>query len=300
VCTEDEWWELAVTPLDNVIVTSPHQPGGPGLSQGISVRLQAIVPVSGCDRLAAVQPTVEWQSQQVHLASWVWRYHGPQDCPEVLELVPEMLVLRDIEPGDWTVWDEFSMDGPGALAEFHVEACRIGEDCGCALWDGIPGEAGASCYYDCQCAWPLSCVYEGMLDPEWGGTCQQTCSVDADCPLPSQCLLNVLDMPNGICSGWREDCEQQSDCPAGYDCRPLEDDPQYRFCQPDMEFDHNGDSCADDCDCPAGYDCLITNDIGMRSCHIRCRGNGDCPDYVTCEDPGGYWVNNRICTGWEL
>lgn len=297
-CIEDEWWELIATPLDSVTVTSPHQMGGPGLSRGISARVKALVPVGGCDRLAAVQPTVEWATQRIHLASWVWRYHGPAACPEMIALVPEMLVFRDLDPGTWSVWDEFSMDGPGALARLEVQACRVGEDCACNLWDGIPGEIGASCHYDCQCAWPLSCLYEGMLDPEWGGSCQQTCSTDADCPLPSRCLFDVLDMPTGICTDWREGCSDHADCAAGHACRPLEDDPQLRYCQPEMTPDSIGVQCGDDCDCPAGYDCVVLDDTGMRHCQIPCRGNGDCPESLTCEDPGGWWVNNRVCTGW--
>lgn len=26
---------------------------------------------------------------------------------------PEFIVLRNLQPGDWTIWDDFSMDGPG-------------------------------------------------------------------------------------------------------------------------------------------------------------------------------------------
>ncbi len=296
-CQEGEWWELGPTALDSVTVTSP-QLSGPGMPQGVAVRLKAMVTLRGCDRLAGVTPSADWTTQQITLSAYVWHYQGLEDCPSQLSQAPEMFALSDLEQGTWTVWDAFSPDGPGALASFHMGDCVQGQDCFCDAWDGVPGTAGSQCQYDCMCQWPLTCVYEGMMDPTWGGTCQQTCSTDSDCPLPYQCVWNVLDMPEGVCDFQRATCANDEDCAEGFACLPWDENPTQRFCQPDMDPDLIYTQCEDDCDCPVGYQCLEMDDAGMRYCQIPCRGNGDCPEYLTCEDPGGWWQNNRTCGGF--
>jgi len=219
-------------------------------------------------------------------------------------LAPEYLALRDLDPGLWGVVDDFSMDGPGpydAMASFFVRECLLGEDCGCALWDGTPGGPGAFCHYDCQCEWPLSCLYEGMMPNPPEGTCARTCSVDADCAPTEHCQTAGLeDAPEGICLAVHDhECgDVPGGCPAGWACewRGGNDAGTY-LCVPAMASGAIGMPCGTDCDCPAGYSCTEHDDTGQRTCQIKCRGNGDCPDTSECDEPGSWSMNQQVC-GW--
>lgn len=306
-CQPNEWWELVPTPLESVTVLTqiPPEPGpAQDISVHISVRLEAFVRVGGpCEQMAGVSPMpLRNNLTEVHLQGYLWRYRGPASCPVQETLVPELLVLRDLQPGAWTVWDDFSMDGPGPnqpMASFTVRDCFPGEDCDCALWDGIPGVAGSSCRYDCQCEWPLACLYEGLVSDPMAGTCERSCSTDSDCPLPEECNMGVLDMPDGICQGWRQQDEcgpGVGDCPPGWSCEPFGGGLPVYLCVPAPTSVFPGDPCTDSCDCAAGFFCSQTDAAGARTCQIPCRGNGDCPEGLLCEDPGGSWlVNNHVC-----
>ncbi|MDY0004177.1 MAG: hypothetical protein RBU30_22955 [Polyangia bacterium] len=298
VCEEDEWWELFATPAQEANVLSPHGWLSEGMPQGISVRLKVDVAVGGCNRLAGVRVSLDWEARQVHVMPYLWVYHGTDYCSDVLRLEPEILALPDLEPGGWTVWDDHAWNGPTLLTSFRVRECMDGEDCQCYLWDGVPGSHGDQCRYDCQCSWPLGCVYEGMVDPEWGGSCTQTCSVDSDCPLPMKCIFYAFDVPEGFCAMEREACTADSECPDGHTCQPGPYDNNKNYCQPAMEVLWEVLRCTDDCDCPWGYACTSTSDTMTRSCQIPCRGNGDCPEYLVCDEPGSYWMDIQVCSGW--
>ncbi len=303
LCEPDTWWELVATPLESVTVLT-QLPSDPGVDEGISVRLKATLLVSGCDRMAGVTPSADYDARRIHLLGYVWSYHGPAACPEVARLVPEIFVFRYLYPGLWDVVDDAYTGAPDQpLAGFGVRECPGSEDCFCDLWDGIPGGPNASCRHDCQCQWPMSCLYEGMMDPTFGGSCQLTCSTSSDCTAPMYCLMDVMDAPEGICVGTRADeCApgQPSDCPSGRVClwQGEAGDGAY-LCVPGPTDVFPGQPCAEDCDCPAGFTCDILDDTEMRSCQIQCRGNGDCPDGLACDDLGGWLVNNRVCDAFN-
>jgi hypothetical protein len=279
-CEHDDAWWLEAVSLSEIQILNPMG-GGDGIPEGVAVRIKAVVEVTGCDRMAGVRPHVDFDDKTVNLTGFVWRYNGDRACPSLLEYVPEYLSLPGLSPGDWDVYD-FMINGPST--PFYVRPCLDGEDCHCYLWDGIPGEWGAQCSFDCMCKNRLDCNYEGDLTD--AGFCYQTCSVDMDCPPVLFCHRDMLtDTPNGICmaTGLIQECVE-GQCAPGFECQ-YNPDVGASICTAVMDADHIDTPCATDCDCPAGFACAEVSDIGMKTCQIMCRGNRDCPAGLFCDAP---------------
>jgi hypothetical protein len=254
------------------------------------------VAVNLCDQLAGVQSEVDTVQTRIHLRAYVWRYMGTYTCPPGIEYFDEYFAFRDLFAGSpWTIVDAYEALPNPARATAVIRECMVGEDCNCTLWDGIPGRTGESCMYDCMCQWPLGCVWEGQTPPLGGGWCYKTCSVDADCPPPHKCVFNYEDIPEGICEFARDECAGDQDCQPGFTCQYVSDpDGRGEFCLPNMSTTEVGETCADDCDCSDGLSCVVTDDIGMRSCQIKCRGDWDCPGEMCCDAGDLGWTDNLL------
>jgi len=288
-CQGDQW-SLTQVPIQSVEVLTGQNTRWGAISEGIAIRLHTTVEVGGCDQLAAV--TWAQSNNTIDLYATVWTYQGQDLCPEALIVVSTYQAFSNLSPGAWTIEDGSNMT---TMGQFRVRPCRNGEDCYCQVWDGIPGEEGASCRYDCQCSYPLQCVVDGMLDPMVGGTCLRTCSTDSGCNPPRGCNLDEQNEPVGVCSIDGHACTNDSDCRPGFSCKPLGDQPNTSWCQPTMETDALDQACHDDCDCPAGYSCAMTHARGGKTCQIKCRGELDCPmnQSLCC----GEWHGNEYYPG---
>lgn len=290
VCEDGDWWELRATPLTSITVLNP-QLGGDGIPSGVTVRVETVVNVTGCDELAGVQAEVHPADRTVILAGYVWKYHGPEVCPHESRDQPEYLAFEELVAGQWSLMDILPND-PGV--PFWIRPCGPNEDCECNSWQGVPGDWGTTCDYDCMCQGGLGCGYD-----EATPTCYQTCSVTADCPIPLFCNFFLPQSAQGVCmsTGMLDSCQSDTDCAAGFDCLPVEG-TGYDWCQPAMATQPVGRPCGFDCDCPAGYVCAQTDDTMQRFCQIRCRGNQDCPAGMVCDPEAAgtdFIANSLVC-----
>ncbi len=276
-CTEDDSWVLTAVPLSGITVLNPAL-GGNGIPEGVTVRVEVTVEFGGCDEMAGVQPEVFRQDNLVLLTGYVWRYQGTRSCPEILMTGVERIALRRLTAGTWELLD-YMINGPGV--PFQVRACDAAEDCQCDTWQGIPGDWGATCSYDCMCQQQLGCVMDGS------GGCYQTCSVTSDCPAPLFCNDFLPQTSVGVCltTGLLDSCQSDADCAAGFACLPVEGQ-NYDWCQPAMDTDAMGMTCSVDCDCPDGFSCVSRPEDEAPTCQIKCRGNRDCPRPTACDVPG--------------
>ena len=287
-CEHGDTWSLEEVPIDAIDVLTSEAFGGP-VSEGIGIRVRAVISVGGCDEPAGLTGEVGDSGQAFFLRASKWVYQGPRPCPELETQIPLFTLITPWSTGPVTVLDRNGQQ----QAQFGVRRCRQGADCYCNVWDGIPGEVGDSCEYDCQCSYPMTCVFDG--DPTFPpqGRCFETCSTDADCApgLGLVCQMGVLDAPEGVCERGDRSCHSDADCRAGFSCLPTDQDPSLKACQPTMPRDLTTDRCEDDCDCPAGYRC---SDIyRARTCVIPCRGRFDCPETLCC----GQWMDHEMYSG---
>lgn len=292
-CEYEDSWTLEPAILEEITVLNPMATGT-GIPEGVSVRIKAMIPVTGCDRMAGVQYTMYGGGTEgiIELSGFVWRYEGDRPCPDMMQFVPEFFSFPGLSVGEWEVYDAL-IDGPPTL--FTVRTCMDGEDCYCDFWNGVPGDWGSSCNHDCMCQDELGCNYEGdTMNP---GVCYETCSVTADCPVGLFCHHDMLsDTPNGVCltTGLIDECVEGG-CEPGFECRH---NPEvgYRVCTAVMDPDYMDTPCEIDCDCPAGFSCLSLPYFDNKTCQIMCRGNQDCPDGIGiyCDGPG-HLENLLIC-----
>ncbi len=292
VCDVQEWWELQATPLSEVAVKNP-QLGGDGVPEGVTMRVEATLTVTGCDEPAGVQAEVYPDDRTVILAGYIWHYHGPENCPYLAEDVPEFLAFRQLRSGSWSLVD-ILINGPGV--PLIVRACDANEDCDCDHWQGVPGSWGTACDFDCMCQGNLGCVYDQPTP-----TCYRTCSVTSDCPIPQFCNDALPQTAQGVClsTGLIEECGSDADCAPGFACLPVEGTGQ-DWCQAAMATQPVGRPCDYHCDCPEGYSCVDMGE-GGRTCQIRCRGNLDCPSSMVC-DPraaGSEFVANLLVCNFQ-
>lgn len=293
-CEDPAQWEPLAVPLDRIEVLNP-QWGGGGIPQGVAVRITAELTYTGCDEMAGIQAQVFPEDRTVLLTGFVWRYLGTRPCPFLASTGTEHFALADLPPGEFTVSD-YLVNGPGT--PFVIRPCASGEDCFCERWQGIPGDWGTACDFDCMCAAPLGCNYEGMVN--MGPQCYETCSVSSDCPATLFCNEGFLPQtPEGIClsTGLIDACEGDADCPPGHTCEP-DSAAGYDLCVATMATQPMGRTCTSDCDCPAGYSCVADPIAFAPSCQIRCRGNRDCPLGTFCdawESPAGAGANTLTC-----
>lgn len=283
-CDVDDAWQLMATPLSSITVLNPAL-GGNGIPQGVTVRVEVEVDYTGCDQMAGVQFDIFPQDLLVLLTGYVWRYEGSADCPHGLQTGVERIALPELTAGDWELLDSL-INSPGV--PFWVRPCTAAEDCTCDSWQGVPGDWGATCEYDCMCAPELGCVMDGS------GGCYQTCSVTSDCPLPLFCNDFLPQTSTGVClsTGLLESCTSDADCAAGYAC--LAEPELGLVCLAAMDPDHRGTPCVVDCDCAQGFACVTLRPGEPPSCQIKCRGNRDCPRTTTCDDPGSPQGFNRL------
>lgn len=297
-CVEDDRWELVPVPISEITLMTWPDPGG-AIPRGRAVRVTAWVEVGGCDRMGGVQAE-QGQQRRIRLSAYIWEYQGNGICPDSLMIAPEVWEFRDLEAGQWRVRDAHPQADPDTRLSFEVRECLDGEDCYCDLWLGIPGGPGESCQYDCMCEWPLVCVHEGMPSTDGMGYCYQTCSVDSDCDLPHRCIWGWEDMAEGICDMSRAYCSGDLECAPGFGCLPGGTDPSHSFCQPTMDGNDVWTPCVDDCDCSEGSECVLSEQTMGYTCQIPCRGNGDCPEWMMCDDLGWWYRNTLFCTGfWD-
>jgi len=284
-CEGDDAWELTTVPLSDIVVLNPAL-GGNGIPQGVTVRVEIEVMFGGCDEMAGVQYEVFGQDHLVLLTGYVWRYVGTRDCPDMVQTGVERIALRRLPAGTWELLD-YLINGPGV--PFLVRPCDPGEDCTCDTWQGVPGDWGAACDFDCMCEAQLGCVMDGS------GGCYQTCSVTADCPVPLFCNDFLPQTSQGVClsTGMLDTCESNADCDPGFACLPLPDQG-FDWCQPAMDTDSIGTVCDVDCDCPDGFSCVGQRIGEAPTCQIRCRGNRDCPEPTFCDNFGSPTGMNRL------
>ncbi|MFH2008968.1 MAG: hypothetical protein ABI333_20430 [bacterium] len=275
-CEFRDHWELTAAPLADIVVLNP-QYGGNGIPQGVAVRVETTVSFTGCDELAGVQAELHPQDLTVLVAAYVWHYTGDRDCPSALKTGIERFAFPRLPAGNWEIWD-YMINGPGV--PFYIRDCSAGEDCFCDAWQGIPGDWGAACDFDCMCTERLDCVMDGS------GGCYQTCSVTADCLPPLFCNEMLPQTSQGVClsTGLLDSCIVDTDCAPGYACLPVEGE-NYNWCRAAMDRNRLWDPCEADCECDPGFSCVKTRPDGTRSCQIRCRGNQDCPRGTRCDSP---------------
>lgn len=284
-CDEDDAWELTMVPLTDIVVLNPAL-GGDGIPEGVTVRVEVTVSFGGCDEMAGVQHDVFGQDLLVLLTGYVWSYVGSRSCPHLAQTGVERIALRRLPAGTWELLD-YLINGPGL--PFDVRPCDAGEDCNCDTWQGVPGDWGSACDFDCMCEARFGCVMDGS------GGCYQTCSVSPDCPVPQFCNDFLPQTSQGVCmsTGLLETCQSDADCDPGFACLPVPDQG-FDWCQPAMDTDYVGAPCAVDCDCPGGFSCVTQQTGDEPTCQIKCRGNRDCPHPTTCDDPGSPTGMNRL------
>lgn len=292
-CADPATWEAVPTPLDSITVVNVGPAGG--VPAGVAVRIAVELTYTGCDEMGGVQAQVFPNDQAVILTGYVWRYTGTRECPYSASTGREVFSLPDLVAGEWDIAD-YLVNGP--FIPFEVLPCGPNRDCECDRWQGIPGEWGAACDFDCMCEDALDCNLEGQGN--MGPQCFQTCSVSADCPQPLFCNEGFLPQtPSDVCmsTGLLDACTGDTDCPAGHACRP---DPVLaeNVCVAAMATQPIGRPCDSDCECPAGYSCVAEPDAFTPSCQIRCRGNRDCPEGTRCDPrraPAGPRANALVC-----
>ncbi|MDY0003685.1 MAG: hypothetical protein RBU30_20465 [Polyangia bacterium] len=293
-CEDQAQWEAVAAPLDRIEVLNP-QWGGDGIPSGVAVRIAASLTYTGCDEMGGVQAQVFPQDRAIILTGFAWRYHGPRPCPYLASTGTEYFSFQGLRAGEWTVAD-YLLNSPGT--PFTIRPCDISEDCICDRWEGTPGDWGFACDFDCMCAPPLGCNYEGMTS--MGPQCYETCSVSSDCPRALFCNEGFLPQTQpGVClaTGMIEACESDSECPPGHTCEP-DAAAGYSLCVATMATQPMGRPCDDDCDCPAGFSCIYDPAAFAPTCQIRCRGNRDCPRGTQCdplESPAGAGANALLC-----
>ena len=287
-CEHGDSWSVVDVPIDDIRILTTEALGGPA-TEGIGVRIQALITIGGCEEPAGLIWEQDFGNQQIVLHASKWVYNGPRPCPEFEMQVPLFAAVSSWERGRWTVVDANSY----LAADFGVRRCPQGEDCYCELWDGIPGDVGDSCHYDCQCSYPMTCVFDGAPTFPPQGHCYKTCSSDSDCSAEAglTCQMGVLDAPEGVCVRGDRTCNNDSDCKPGFSCLPAQGDPSVKVCRPTMPEDLTTDRCEDDCDCPEGYKC--SDVFRAKTCVIPCRGMFDCPGTLCC----GMWLDHDLYSG---
>lgn len=274
VCQEERHVELRQVPLDSL---------GPmhwaPLVEGQALRFTAWVSYGGCDGFAGVTWWTEDNGRTITVAGRIWKAIGEElICPGVIMSAEEIIVVPDLTPGTTLVRENTTQ--PNALS-FVIEVmhCDSNQDCYCSQGGGQK-VTGADCQFDCECQSGLLCLsHYGMMGPF--SICGRNCSRDAQCPGGRPCQFTD-DGAYGVCSDWAgpNECENNSDCRAGYSCIPGEVGGMY--CRASFNPIGQENPCECDEQCGIGLHCIDLGTDAVPRCRAGCLGERDCPQGFFC------------------
>jgi hypothetical protein len=224
---------------------------------------------SSCEHPGPIVARSDAATHQISVEAFIWVEHGV-DCTAIDSFMLRAVPIGRLTEGSWTLTGA----NPLTIEIGGAPPPNVCTD---------PGQAGSTCFVDCDCENGLVCLDSPA---SCSRSCGEPCTDHGDCDPGEQC--------DASCEPRTDDaCRNNADCGAGKGCLVPESGPA--ICDWSITVDQAARKpCLEESECAAGLHCVYT--AGTGHCEVPCSTDTmRCPPLHECVSDATATPSHWVC-----